>query len=326
MSTILDRMIRRTRGPLSALEPVTTPAFAAGISSELAGAGQAGFPGPLDSWTEVTVAEPGAVAARPEAHRAGPAHGEHANSGLVPVPGTPAPPLLSPELLSPAPPTPAPPTLAPSSAALPSPAPSPELLYPELLSPALPWALPGVGLPPVTQPAPTGQRAAPHPHRHEDQPGPDPGAQAGSEPDQVPERGIHASDAAPAVRRAAATLRRPQEAAAAQHAAAAAAMAGVELGGVEPAGVELAGVEPGVVPARPPGQWPGQPLGQLPTSTPPHRPGRVTAGSQGVRTEVTISIGHIEVRSAPGAEQPSTRAPFRPQVSLADFLGQDRRL
>ncbi len=80
----------------------------------------------------------------------------------------------------------------------------------------------------------------------------------------------------------------------------------------------MAVAEPGPVPVRPPGQWPA--------STTPSAPGQAAAGFQGPGTEVTISIGHIEVRSAPSAEKPRPRPPFRPQVSLADFLGQDRRL
>ena len=45
------------------------------------------------------------------------------------------------------------------------------------------------------------------------------------------------------------------------------------------------------------------------------------------RPDVTISIGHIEVRAAPPIERPAARPPFRPRVSLDDFLNQpqDRR-
>jgi len=46
---------------------------------------------------------------------------------------------------------------------------------------------------------------------------------------------------------------------------------------------------------------------------------------RGSGPEITISIGHIEVRSAPAAAEPRTRPRFRPQVSLADFLSQDRQ-
>jgi hypothetical protein len=44
----------------------------------------------------------------------------------------------------------------------------------------------------------------------------------------------------------------------------------------------------------------------------------------GTGPDVTISIGHIEVRAAPPTERPRTRRPFRPQVSLDDFLSQRR--
>ena len=71
-------------------------------------------------------------------------------------------------------------------------------------------------------------------------------------------------------------------------------------------------VEPGPVPVRPrPAQAPGQ------WSAPPGQVAEVYPGSG---PEVTISIGHIEVRSAPTADKPRSRPPFRPQVGLADFL------
>jgi hypothetical protein len=43
------------------------------------------------------------------------------------------------------------------------------------------------------------------------------------------------------------------------------------------------------------------------------------------RPEVTILIGHIEVRAAPASEPPRARAPFRPRVTLDDFLDQQGR-
>lgn len=59
----------------------------------------------------------------------------------------------------------------------------------------------------------------------------------------------------------------------------------------------------------------------------PATPPPSAADAIGTRPDVTISIGHIEVRAAPPAEQPRTRQPFRPQVALDDFLSkrQDRR-
>jgi len=65
-------------------------------------------------------------------------------------------------------------------------------------------------------------------------------------------------------------------------------------------------------------QWPASPA-------PTARPGQAAEGFPGSGPEVTISIGHIEVRSAPTADKPRSRPPFRPQVGLADFLSQDRR-
>jgi hypothetical protein len=52
-----------------------------------------------------------------------------------------------------------------------------------------------------------------------------------------------------------------------------------------------------------------------------------TADTGGGRPDVTICIGHIEVRAAPPTEPPRPRLPFRPRVSLDDFLTQrqDRR-
>jgi len=43
------------------------------------------------------------------------------------------------------------------------------------------------------------------------------------------------------------------------------------------------------------------------------------------RPEVTISIGHIEVRAAPVSAPPRASAPFRPRISLDQFLGEKQR-
>lgn len=48
------------------------------------------------------------------------------------------------------------------------------------------------------------------------------------------------------------------------------------------------------------------------------------AGEPSRGPDVTVTIEHIEVRAAPAAPPRPARTPFRPQVSLADFLGQDR--
>lgn len=73
---------------------------------------------------------------------------------------------------------------------------------------------------------------------------------------------------------------------------------------------KVAVVEPGPRPAR---------------ALPARRPGQQGEPFGGTGPEVTISIGHIEVRSAPAAAEPRSRPTFRPQVSLADFLSRDRR-
>ena len=64
MSTVLERMILRTRGPLSSLEPVVTPAFAAVPPGEPGWAGPAGLGGPLGG--EVMAEEAGQAAFRHE--------------------------------------------------------------------------------------------------------------------------------------------------------------------------------------------------------------------------------------------------------------------
>ena len=80
---------------------------------------------------------------------------------------------------------------------------------------------------------------------------------------------------------------------------------------------EAAVAEPVPLPAGPrPGRRAESPAGQRERS----------AGAlRGPGPEITISIGHIEVRAAPAVAEPQVRPRFRPQVSLADFLSQDRR-
>jgi hypothetical protein len=41
------------------------------------------------------------------------------------------------------------------------------------------------------------------------------------------------------------------------------------------------------------------------------------------KTEINISIGSIELRAAPAEPRPAPPAPFRPRVSLQDFLNRD---
>jgi hypothetical protein len=64
----------------------------------------------------------------------------------------------------------------------------------------------------------------------------------------------------------------------------------------------------------------------LSPSSPSLPPERAAEPVRGYGPEITISIGHIEVRSAPPpAAEPRPRPRFRPQVTLDDFLSQDRR-
>ncbi len=91
--------------------------------------------------------------------------------------------------------------------------------------------------------------------------------------------------------------------------------------------------EPGAAPAVRPVTVPAR---LLPTAARAHAhegsgrspaPQEPAADIGGGRPDVTISIGHIEVRAAPPVERTRTRPPFRPRVSLDDFLNQrqDRR-
>ncbi len=75
-----------------------------------------------------------------------------------------------------------------------------------------------------------------------------------------------------------------------------------------------------LLPAEPPTR---APAGSRRSPAPPGP----AADAPAAGPDVTVSIGHIEVRSAPAPDKPRSRPSFRPQVSLADFLGQqqDRR-
>jgi hypothetical protein len=59
----------------------------------------------------------------------------------------------------------------------------------------------------------------------------------------------------------------------------------------------------------------------FPSSRQPQLAPHIGAKFEEIGTNVTISIGHIEVRAAPEAERPC-RPRFRPRVSLNDFLNQ----
>jgi hypothetical protein len=94
-------------------------------------------------------------------------------------------------------------------------------------------------------------------------------------------------------------------------------------GGAGAEGRAAGGGQPGMVTDRPRAARPAAHRRSEPqASTAPHRQ---AAGASGSPPDITISIGHIEVRSGPAAEKPRTQPPFRPQVSLADFLGREQR-
>jgi hypothetical protein len=84
-------------------------------------------------------------------------------------------------------------------------------------------------------------------------------------------------------------------------------------------------IKPATMPARPLPAAPRAPAHDA--SGGPQALREATADNGGTRPDVTISIGHIEVRAAPPIERPRSRPPFRPRVSLDDFLSQrqDRR-
>jgi len=93
----------------------------------------------------------------------------------------------------------------------------------------------------------------------------------------------------------------------------------------------LAAAEQGAMPAVEPAAPSARPLRALPLAHAHQGSGgpapKSAAAADGTWPDVTISIGHIEVRAAPAIEHPRTRPAFRPRVPLDDFLNQrqDRR-
>jgi len=320
MSTILERMIQRTRGPLSPLEPVATPAFVGtppdkpwqagptvtppGLGDPLSSA--ALYPDtPAGSRGEVTMADASEAApgheldlvqrpgARPGRSQARPKGRDRADDVAgprsEPVPGEAARPVAAAGQVAPTSVAAAPMAPVPGSAA------------------ALDQGA-GPGQAPGRRSPSRGQAAAANPHPDEDQraPGADTATRPGEHPHDALARGTLGMHAVPAASPARAGDAEP-------------ARAGDE--GPDGARPE-ATAEPDPVtvrprPVRPQGYWPAPPTPPAPAPAAEARPGP--------GPEVTISIGHIEVRSAPAAEKPRSRPPFRPQVSLADFLNQDRR-
>jgi hypothetical protein len=308
MSTLLERMIQRTRAPLSSLEPLTGPrswptrpgeASRAGGGAELTQAGGA-WPAAGDAepgWgspaAEVTDAadQPGVAAGPGQDRRPGgqPARRPGARMGQGrprPADGQRADGLAAAG-------TEPPPDERGQPPALPRPAlPRPALPRPALPEPALPGS--------AGRPEP---RAAAAEHLDHDGDGPQADAAAHGRP-----AGRGVTDARGD------GSRWPGAAAAAAltgtTASPAAAAAEPAAPATEPVAVS-ARLLPAAAPAQPPGE--------------PHRPPAwrgPAADADSGRPQVTISIGHIEVRSAPPAERPRPRPPLRPQVSLADFLDQ----
>ena len=322
MSTMLERMIQRTCGPLSSLEPVATPAFAVVPPGEPGWAGAAGPPRALADAAglsrapaglggppgQVIVEEAGDATPRPEpdldqlpgrrpAQRAGARPGrpraraggqEHiadpAGSSPEPLPdGLAGPvPAMSAQL------TPAPARSAPARSAPVAPA----------------SVVPGPDRASGRRSTSRGQLTAAERDEVHREPGPDPLTGPGEQPHGVRERATGTMRAVPAAIPAARPAAAPAEASAT-------------------VSVEASDAEPGPAaawprPVRAPAHWPASP-------PPSARPGGPAEPSPESGPEVTISIGHIEVRSASVTERPRSRPPFRPQVSLTDFLSQDRR-
>ncbi len=283
MSTLIERMIQRTRGPLSSLEPVATPAFAAVPLGEHAWAGSPGEaaadeasvvasgqdqrPGqrPDQQPGERPDQQPGTRQRRSPARTVGDDHADGpADSGRGPLLEAPVTARARP------------------ARAMPAPDPSPR----NRTTPRWP------------EPPPAANRHLGHDHSES---GPDqvamPVGRSDENPHNARERAVPEPEAN--------------------------AAAGPE-GRATAAGPRAAAAEPGARAAVEPATLPARLRRAHPQPEPPELPGQAAYAS-GSGPEITISIGHIEVRSAPATEQPRIRPPFRPQVSLADFLGQDRR-
>ena len=323
MSTLLERMIQRTRGPLSSLEPVTLPVFA---------------PVPLREQPRDGQVRVGALDQDPRAdqdlradqdHRSGrgpdelrlelpsellseqrpgawPAEGDHgddpADPGPGPLPGTVTPALAAPTPARPGPDQPAPNQPAPDQRAPDQPAPGESgQRWPERRTPA-------------------NRR----PDRHRGEPALGPAAQPTGRTYQEaagPREFGSGETGTPPARLAAG--------AAGQTMGSSEPGAGAEgqvlgiLGGEAGAEGQVGAGQPGTVTDRPRAARPPAHRRSEPQASP--APHRQAAGASSSSPDITISIGHIEVRSGPAAEKPRTQPPFRPQVSLADFLGRERR-
>jgi hypothetical protein len=309
MSTLLERMIQRTRGPLSSLEPVTLPVFAPVPLREQPRDGQVRV-GALDQDPradqdphadqdhrpdrgpdELRLQVPSELLSE-QRPGAWPAEGDHSDDRADPGPG-PLPGTVTPALAAPAP-------ARPTSD---QPAPDPRA--------------PGQPVPDQPPPGRFGQRwperrtaANRRPDRHRGEPAPGPAAQ--------PTGRTYQEAAGPREFGSGETGTPP--------ARLAAGATGQATGSSEPgAGAEgqVGAGQPGTVTGRPRAARPAAHRRSEPQASP--APHRQAAGASSSGPDITISIGHIEVRSGPTAEKPRTQPPFRPQVSLADFLGRERR-
>jgi hypothetical protein len=297
MSTVLGRMIQRTRSPLSSLEPLAAPTFAAVPLSEQGWADPVGPAGPLG---EAIVAEAGVAVAR---HKPPPPGRTDQPPGGRPGQRAGAR-LEGPRLIAGDPTD----DLDDFGSE-----PVPRVLARAPLARSTP-VMPGPGRMSRRWSTSKGQLAAANPHPDEDhKPRLDPAAMPAKQASEAPHDGreleIGEMHTVPPARSAKAPAAGPAEAVAGESVA-------PEPGAARPAAAVVverpAPLRP--PPAHPPGQWPA----------PSARPEQAADAFTGSGPEVTISIGHIEVRSAPAAEKPRSRLPFRPQVSLADFLSQDR--
>ncbi len=283
MSTLLERMIQRTRAPLSSLEPLSSPQFS-GRPAQRQGA---------DSASESTSTAPA---------ESGLAGATNAFPPLLPRPELPR------EGLARGPRADGPTSLA--AGPRPTEADPPTMLHQPGLKPEVHAASAGHDSP---APAHTWPEPAASGHRRPDvgQTSSEPAASGRPKPDAE---------------------QTPPEPAAATPARQ--VSSGVSVDSLLPEvekRAEPASEEPGAVPAIAPLPVPARLVPErrmraFEGSGESPAPRRSTADAD-VSPDVTISISHIEVRAAPSIESPRHRPPFRPRVSLDDFLTQrqDRR-
>ena len=349
MSTLLERMIQRTRAPLSSLEPLSQPQFAPARPAQRPGADSASEiaeTAPDESGAAGQYPRPGAHPELPREeltriHRAdGPA-----NSAAAQRPGE-AEPLAAPP----------PPALGlePRSAATSHRSPDTGQTHPEPATAS--YRSPDTG---QTHPEPatasyrspdTGQ-THPEPatasYRSPDtgQTHPEPATASYRSPDtgqthpepatasyRSPDTGQTHPEPAGGHRSPEAGQTQPEPAAMPARRAGGNASRDALGPGIEEPASPAAG-EPGAAPEVRPVTVPARMLSAAPRAHAHEGSGRSpvpresAADTSGGRPDVTISIGHIEVRAAPPMERPRTRPPFRPRVSLDDFLYQqeDRR-